>query len=73
MFTNISMYEDVHVCTVGLLLCRLLQNGKKLKKKQLGHKNILRYVSFEQTDIQADFKLTIAFFPCSEGGTLPGW
>lgn len=74
MFINISTYEDVHVCAVGLLLCASLQNGTKLNKKtQLGHKNIPRNVSFEQTDIQTDSKLTTAFFPFSEGGTLPGW
>lgn len=71
---DISMYEDVHVCSVGLLLCGSLQNCKKLKKRPiLGHKNIPRSVSFEQTDIQADSNLTTAFFPFSEGGTLPGW
>lgn len=43
------------------------------EKTQLGHKNILRSVSFEQTDIETDSKLTTAFFPFSEGGTLPGW
>lgn len=43
------------------------------EKTQLGHKNIPRSVSFKQTDMQADSKLTAAFFPFSEGGTLPGW
>lgn len=43
------------------------------EKTQLGHKAVPRSVSLAQADMQADSKLTTAFFPFSEGGALPGW
>lgn len=77
MFDDISMYKDVHGRSAVLLLRGYLQSCKKLKRNPIRLQEFTEecfiLTKIEQTDMQADSKLTTTFFPFSEGGTLPGW
>ena len=71
------MYEDTHECSVVLWLYGRLQSCKNLMRNPIRLQEFTEecfiLTKIKQTDMQADSKLTTAFLPFSEGGTLPGW